>query len=70
MDTKPLRNELGKRLLKIVKTEEELSPSMVSSVVNFLKAFPPSDTIDELPVATRISETLEKYRSNAMPFKN
>jgi len=32
-----LRDALGSRLLEIVAEEEELSPAMVSAMVNFLK---------------------------------
>lgn len=68
MDTKELRDSLGARLLVIVKdTEEELSPSMVSSIVNFLKAFPPADTLEDLPVAQSLSESLKKYKT-PLPF--
>lgn len=68
MNNKELRDALGERLLLIVKTEEELSPSMVSSVVNFLKAFPPPDELDDLPVSKRLAESLEKYKT-PLPFQ-
>ena len=68
MDTKELRDALGARLLVIVKdTEEDLSPSMGSAAVNFLKAFPPADTLEDLPVAQKLSESLEKYKTT-LPF--
>ena len=36
-DTAELRDELYTRLKKIVANDDELSPSMVSAVTNFLK---------------------------------
>ncbi len=62
-----LRDALGMRLLEIVADEEELSPAMVSAMVNFLKQFPPAEQLEDLPTAKRISETLRDYQA-AMPF--
>lgn len=68
-DSKQLRDALLLRLVDIVQTEEELAPSMVSAVVNFLKAFPPAEDIDDLPAAKQISASLAKYASS-MPFSS
>lgn len=65
-NSEQLRDMLGQRLLSIVQ-EDELSPAMVSAVVNFLKQFPPPEQLDDLPTARRISETLRDYKS-VMPF--
>ena len=62
-----LRDALGARLLEIVAVEEELSPAMVSAMVNFLKQFPPPEQLEDLPTAKRISETLKDYKAS-MPF--
>ncbi len=62
-----LRDALGSRLLTIVAEEDELSPAMVSAMVNFLKQFPPAEQLEDLPTAQRISDTLKDYRAN-MPF--
>ncbi len=64
-----LRDALGVRLLQIVGEEEELSPAMVSAMVNFLKQFPPPEQLEDLPTAQRISETLRDYKA-VMPFDN
>ena len=64
-----LRDALGVRLLQIVSEEEELSPAMVSAMVNFLKQFPPPEQLEDLPTAQRISETLRDYKA-VMPFDN
>ena len=64
-----LRDALGDRLLHIVADEEELSPAMVSAMVNFLKQFPPPEQLEDLPTAQRISETLKDYKAN-MPFND
>tara|TARA_B100000676_G_scaffold302841_1_gene352455 strand:+ start:1132 stop:1362 length:231 start_codon:yes stop_codon:yes gene_type:complete len=64
-----LRDALGVRLLQIVGEEEELSPAMVSAMVNFLKQFPPPEQLEDLPTAQRISETLRDYKA-VMPFEN
>jgi hypothetical protein len=63
-----LRDSLGSRLLEIVATEEELSPAMVTAMVNFLKQFPPPEQLEDLPTAQRISETLRDYKAS-MPFQ-
>ena len=63
-----LRDALGSRLLTIVAEEDELSPAMVSAMVNFLKQFPPAELLEDLPTAQRISDTLRDYRS-VMPFQ-
>ena len=63
-----LRDALGSRLLEIVADQaEELSPAMVSAMVNFLKQFPPPEQLEDLPTAKRISETLRDYQAS-MPF--
>ena len=62
-----LRDALGSRLLTIVAEEEELSPAMVSAMVNFLKQFPPAEQLEDLPTAQRISDNLKDYKAN-MPF--
>lgn len=62
-----LRDALGSRLLTIVAEEDELSPAMVSAMVNFLKQFPPAEQLEDLPTAQRISDNLKDYRAN-MPF--
>ena len=62
-----LRDALGSRLLTIVAEEDELSPAMVSAMVNFLKQFPPAEQLEDLPTAQRISDTLKDYKAN-MPF--
>jgi hypothetical protein len=67
-DTKQLRDALQARLFDIVTNDEELPPSMVSAVVNFLKAFPPPEDLDDLPAAKAISESLQKY-AKSMPFE-
>ena len=64
-----LRDSLGIRLLEIVADEDELSPAMVSAMVNFLKQFPPPETLEDLPTAQRISETLKEYKT-VMPFQS
>ena len=64
-----LRDALGVRLLQIVGEEEELSPAMVSAMVNFLKQFPPPEQLEDLPTAQRILETLRDYKA-VMPFDN
>lgn len=64
-----LRDALGVRLLQIVGEEEDLSPAMVSAMVNFLKQFPPPEQLEDLPTAQRISETLRDYKA-VMPFDN
>lgn len=68
-DTKDLRDRLLNRLIHIVDAEEELAPAMVSACVNFLKAFPPAEPLDELPAAKAMSETLAKYKDQ-MPFRS
>ena len=65
-DTKILRDKLLNRLVVLVE-EEELSPSMVSAMTNFLKTFPPFEELEDLPTAKKISESLKKYQ-NVMPF--
>lgn len=65
-DTKILRDKLMNRLVVIV-DEDELSPSMVSAVVNFLKTFPPHEELEDLPTAKKIADSLKKYQ-NVMPF--
>lgn len=65
-NSEKLRDALGHRLLSIVQ-EEELSPSMVSAMVNFLKQFPPAEQFEDLPTAQRIAESLQTYK-NVMPF--
>jgi hypothetical protein len=62
-----LRDALGSRLLTIVAEEDELSPAMVSAMVNFLKQFPPAEQLEDLPTAQRISDNLKDYKAN-MPF--
>jgi hypothetical protein len=62
-----LRDALGKRLLETIQTAEELQPAMVSSAVQFLKAFPPPEELDDLPTTKVISASLQKY-VKAMPF--
>ena len=64
-----LKDALGDRLLSIVADEEELSPAMVSAMVNFLKQFPPAEPLDELPSAQYISDSLKNYKSQ-MPFND
>jgi hypothetical protein len=66
-DTKLLRDKLLNRLVTIV-DDEELSPSMVSAVVNFLKTFPPPEELEDLPTAKKIADSLKKYQ-NVMPFE-
>lgn len=61
-----LRDALGSRLLQIVQ-DDDLSPSMVSAMVNFLKTFPPAEQLEDLPSAQRIAESLKQYK-NVMPF--
>ena len=63
-----LRDALGSRLLEIVAEEEELSPAMVSAMVNFLKQFPPPEQLEELPTAKKIADTLKDYKAS-MPFQ-
>ncbi|MAE55387.1 MAG: hypothetical protein CMK23_05290 [Porticoccaceae bacterium] len=65
-DTKILRDKLLNRLVVLVE-EDELSPSMVSAMTNFLKTFPPFEELEDLPTAKKISESLKKYQ-NVMPF--
>lgn len=65
-DTKILRDKLLNRLVILVE-EDELSPSMVSAMTNFLKTFPPFEELEDLPTAKKISESLKKYQ-NVMPF--
>jgi hypothetical protein len=67
-DSKQLRDKLLHRLETIVDTDEELSPAMVSACVNFLKAFPPPEELDDLPTAKKIADSLKKYQ-NVMPFE-
>ena len=67
-DTAELRDELYKRLKKIIINDDELSPSMVSAVTNFLKTFPPFEEVEDLPTAKKISASLEKY-GKVMPFE-
>lgn len=62
-----LKDALGKRLLQIVAEDDELSPAMVSAMVNFLKQFPPPEQLEDLPTAHRISESLKDFK-NVMPF--
>ena len=70
LDSKLLKDKLLGRLVNIVNDQsEELSPSMVSACVNFLKTFPPHEEMEDLPTARKISESLKKY-SNIMPFEN
>lgn len=69
IDSKALRDALGHRLLTIVSEDEDLSPAMVSACVNFLKAFPPADEVEDLPMAKHLSKSLEQYAS-AMPFRS
>jgi len=64
-----LKDQLGDRLLSILETEDDLSPSMVSAMVNYLKAFPPPNDLEELPVAQRISESLVDFKK-IMPFNS
>tara|TARA_B100001287_G_scaffold70196_1_gene57792 strand:+ start:2772 stop:2987 length:216 start_codon:yes stop_codon:yes gene_type:complete len=64
-DTKVLRDKLLEKLVVLV--DEELSPSMVSAMTNFLKTFPPHEDMEDLPTAKKISESLKKYQ-NVMPF--
>jgi hypothetical protein len=66
-DSKQLRDALLARLVDIVNNDEELPPSMVSAVVNFLKAFPPAEDLEDLPAAKQISSSLAKY-VESMPF--
>ena len=66
-DTSTLRNKLQARLMDIVESDE-LSPSMVSAVVNFLKTFPPQEDMEDLPTAKKIAASLEKY-GEVMPFR-
>tara|TARA_E500000331_G_scaffold336256_1_gene363173 strand:- start:853 stop:1083 length:231 start_codon:yes stop_codon:yes gene_type:complete len=63
-----LRDALGSRLLEIVAEEEELSPAMVSAMVNFLKQFPPPEQLEDLPTAKKIADTLKDYKAS-MPFQ-
>ncbi len=65
-DSKLLRDKLLNRLVVIV-DDEELSPSMVSACVNFLKTFPPHEEMEDLPTARKIADSLKKYQ-NVMPF--
>lgn len=67
-DTAELRDVLYTRLKKIVVCDDELSPSMVSAVTNFLKTFPPFEEVEDLPTAKKISASLEKY-GKVMPFE-
>lgn len=62
-----LRDALGKRLLDAVQNAEELQPAMVSSVVQYLKAFPPPEELDDLPTTKVISASLQKY-AKTLPF--
>lgn len=62
-----LRDTLGMRLLDTVKNAEEIAPAMVSSVVQYLKAFPPPEELDDLPATKVISASLQKY-VKTMPF--
>ena len=62
-----LRDTLGLRLLDTVKNAEEIAPAMVSSVVQYLKAFPPPEELDDLPATKAISASLQKY-VKTMPF--
>ena len=66
-DSNTLRSTLLKRLNTIVADDHtELSPSMVSACVNFLKTFPPeADLTMSDPV--KLHDSLAKY-SGAMPF--
>tara|TARA_B100000212_G_scaffold58795_1_gene39529 strand:+ start:3171 stop:3407 length:237 start_codon:yes stop_codon:yes gene_type:complete len=66
-DTKELKDKLLVRLSGIVETEEELQPAMVSAIVNFLKAFPPAQELEDLPTAKKIASSLSKYKAT-MPF--
>jgi hypothetical protein len=68
-DSKALRDALGHKLLTIVTTEDEISPSMVSACVNFLKAFPPAEDPGDLPTAKHLSKSLEQYAAS-MPFRS
>ena len=63
-----LRDALGSRLFEIVAEEEELSPAMVSAMVNFLKQFPPPEQLEDLPTAKKIADTLKDYKAS-MPFQ-
>jgi len=67
-DSNLLRDNLLNRLNKIVKAEEELSPSMVSACVNFLKTFPPEADLDMTQTGP-LHDSLQKYAGN-MPFRS
>ena len=62
-----LKETLGTRLLAIVADEEELSPAMVSAMVNYLKQFPPAEPVEDLASARFISDSLKNYKRQ-MPF--
>lgn len=66
-DSNTLRNTLLHRLNNIVSDEGvELSPSMVSACVNFLKTFPPETDLT-MSNPGQLHDSLAKY-SGAMPF--
>jgi hypothetical protein len=68
-DSKTLRDNLLKRLNSIVADgQEELSPSMVSACVNFLKTFPPEADLDMIHTGP-LHDSLQKYAGN-MPFRS
>mgnify|MGYP005988976911 FL=1 len=68
-DSKTLRDNLLKRLNSIVADRhEELSPSMVSACVNFLKTFPPEADLDMVHTGP-LHDSLQKYAGN-MPFRS
>jgi hypothetical protein len=69
-DTGPLRDKLLKRLNTIVEdTSEDLSPSMVSACVNFLKTFPPEADLTDLTSSVKLADSLHAY-SKEMPFRS
>lgn len=68
-DSKTLRDNLLIRLNSIVADKhEELSPSMVSACVNFLKTFPPEADLDMVQTGP-LHDSLQKYAGN-MPFRS
>ena len=68
-NSEKLKDALGSRLLAIIADEEELSPAMVSAMVNYLKQFPPPETVEDLPTARLISDSLKNYKTQ-MPFQD
>lgn len=68
-NSEKLKDALGSRLLAIIADEEELSPAMVSAMVNYLKQFPPPEPVEELPTARLISDSLKNYKTQ-MPFQD